>query len=83
MRRGDARFAYNAAGRLVRATTESGITEYGYNALGQRVIKRSPTTTSSPPYTGCGCHGPERRYPEISARDYLLQRINANYAGKM
>ncbi|WP_203143277.1 RHS repeat-associated core domain-containing protein [Marinobacter mangrovi] len=45
VRRGDTRFAYNAAGRLVRATTESGITEYGYNALGQRVIKRSPTTT--------------------------------------
>lgn len=27
--------------------------------------------------------GPEKKYPEISARDYLLQRINANFAAKM
>jgi len=24
--------------------------------------------------------GPERKYAEISARDYLLQRINANFS---
>ncbi|MDG5499975.1 2OG-Fe(II) oxygenase family protein [Marinobacter sp. BGYM27] len=27
--------------------------------------------------------GPEKKYPPISARDYLLQRINANFAAKM
>jgi hypothetical protein len=26
--------------------------------------------------------GPEKKYPPISAKDYLAQRISANFSGK-
>lgn len=39
-------FAYNARGRMISATTAIGLVQYRINALGQRIVKITPTETT-------------------------------------
>jgi YD repeat-containing protein len=51
---GNATFNYDARGRMVSANTALGLVSYKINALGQRVQKVTPTSTTVYHYDGNG-----------------------------